>query len=442
MRLWPVLAIAFSTLLFIAALSGLESWRRMGQVYETMRGIDRSHGRADDALGGIESGIYISGIFARDFLLDPSNITADLHREELLQIRSQMEKDMAALSYLVETDPKLAERLRREVDQYWDSLDPIFEWTPQQKSALSSLFLRKRVLPRRKAVLDLAAEVKALNAADLRQKRGQMESSMTRFRRTGQRMLLAFLACGLAVSAASLFRISQLERRADQQYARSERAEQELRRLSQQLVRAQEDERRNISRELHDEVGQTLTGLRMELGTLDKLREGPEGPFHEHLEEARDLAARTLQSVRNLAAGLRPSMLDDLGLGAALEWQARDFSRRTGIPVEVAIDGLPAELPDQHRTCLYRVVQEALTNCARHAEAHHIRITLHCEADRLAVAVQDDGCGLAPGAPRTGLGLLGIEERARELGGYLAIKSQPGKGTLLRVSIPLSGRSA
>ena len=147
--------------------------------------------------------------------------------------------------------------------------------------------------------------------------------------------------------------------------------------------------------------------------------------------------------MRNLAAGLRPSILDDLGLGPALEWQAREFSRRTGIPVEVQRSGLLPELPDRHRTCLYRVVQEALTNCARHAEAHEIRIALETEADHLSLTVQDDGRGLGGQAPldhangATGLGLMGIEERVRELGGTLAIRSQAGKGTLLNASIPL-----
>jgi signal transduction histidine kinase len=232
--------------------------------------------------------------------------------------------------------------------------------------------------------------------------------------------------------------LSLLESRSEQHRAQTERAERELRRLSNELVRAQEDERRNISRELHDEVGQTLTALRVELGNLEKLRLGPDQEFREHINDAKNLAAETLRSVRNLAAGLRPSILDDLGLEPALEWQAREFSRRTGIPVEVARDGLLPELPDGLRTCLYRVVQEALTNCARHADAHEIRIALRADHDRLSLTVQDDGRGMPDGlAPAAGLGLVGIEERVRELGGTLAIESQAGKGTWLSASIPL-----
>jgi signal transduction histidine kinase len=400
--------------------------------------------RAGDALREIETGIYLSSIFARDFLLDPSQLTADSHRQELRSIRAAMDERVATLNRLpLGTDQALLDRLHDEIDAYWDSLDPIFDWTPVEKMALSSLFLRQQVLPRRTAVLDMAREVKVLNEANLGERRREMDRKMAEFKQSTERALLLVVLLGLVVSAASIIRLSRLENRAELHRAQTEHAEQELRRLSQQLVRAQEDERRNISRELHDEVGQILTALRVELGNVEKLRSGPERDFRAHLDDAKDLAAQSLQSVRNLAAGLRPSILDDLGLGPALEWQAREFSRRTGIPVEVQREGLPDELPDRHRTCLYRVVQEALTNCARHAEAHEIHIALQTGEGRLSLTVQDDGRGLDGQAPldhangATGLGLMGIEERVRELGGTLAIRSQPGKGTLLNASIPL-----
>ena len=136
-------------------------------------------------------------------------------------------------------------------------------------------------------------------------------------------------------------------------------------------------------------------------------------------------------------------MLDDLGLGPALQSQAREFSRRTGVPVSVALDDLQVELPEAHRTCIYRVVQEALTNCARHARAQSIRVVLHAEANQLSLTIQDDGRGLAtplfrgPPCLCFGLGLVGIEERVRELAGSFDIQSQPGKGTLLKISIPI-----
>lgn len=438
LRSWPILALGFGTLVLLAVLSSADSWRRTGQIYEAILATQQSHARAEAALREIESGIYLSGIFARDFLLDPSHITADLHREELRTVRTSMEEALAAVSELAATgDPELPAKLRTELDAYWASLDPIFDWTPRQKRALSSFFLRNVVLPRRTAVLELAQEVKGLNESDLQERQKRIYSRVAESRRSGERMLIGLLALGVAVSLASILRISRLEERAEEQHQLTERAEQELRRLSQQLVHAQEEERRSLSRELHDEVGQTLTALRVELGNLERLRSGPEEQFRSHLEDAKHLAGQTLASVRNLAAGLRPSVLDDLGLGPALEWQAREFSRRIGIPVHVQLEGLPPELPESHRTCVYRVAQEALTNCARHAEASNIRILLHTDAERLSLAVQDDGKGMSLPRRGTGLGLIGIEERVRELGGTVTIHSQPGKGMLLKVSIPL-----
>ena len=136
--------------------------------------------------------------------------------------------------------------------------------------------------------------------------------------------------------------------------------------------------------------------------------------------------------------GLRPSMLDDSGIVPAVRWQASELSRRTGTPVELQIEGDFGGLGDEGRTCLYRVVQEALTNCARHAKATTIQITMHGNKESLCLSIRDDGLGFDTGCARTGLGLIGIEERVKELGGSLAVRSWPNRGTLLRVEIPLA----
>jgi signal transduction histidine kinase len=283
----------------------------------------------------------------------------------------------------------------------------------------------------------MAEEISRLNVANFRERQRRIDRSIEEFRRYTIRTLSVIVLLGLLVSVASLLGLARLERRADEHHRRTERAERELRRLSLKLVRAQEDERRRISRELHDEVGQMLTGLRFELGNLEAIRGGPDEQFREHMNEAKGLAEKTLRAVRNMAMGLRPSLLDDLGLGPALEWQIREFSRRTGIPVELIVEGATATLPDAHRTCVYRVIQEALTNCARHSQAKHIRVAVHAGEHSLSFTVQDDGVGFLRDQQFTpGLGLIGIGERVRELGGTVEIRSQPGKGTLLQAEIP------
>jgi signal transduction histidine kinase len=233
-----------------------------------------------------------------------------------------------------------------------------------------------------------------------------------------------------------VLRLRALERRSERQRAHAEQAESEMRLLSQQLVAAQEEERKNITRELHDHVGQMLTALRMELGRADRARGAADGQVAQAIGEAKRVLDTILGSVRDLVMGLRPSMLDDFGLQPALEWHVRDFRRRFAIPVELALHGELDALPDPYRTAVYRIVQEALTNCARHAHAKQIVIAVHYERNTLELSVADDGSGIDPARAR-GVGLLGIEERVRELHGTFDIRRRQPHGTELRVTLPV-----
>jgi signal transduction histidine kinase len=186
-----------------------------------------------------------------------------------------------------------------------------------------------------------------------------------------------------------------------------------------------------------------LTALRMELGNVEQFRTADQDVFFRHTSEAKRLAEDTLRTIRDMSMALRPSMLDELGLGPALKWQAREFTRRSGVAVEIQVDGSLDKLPDSHRTCVYRVLQEALTNCARHASATQIRINVHGGPAAVSLIVEDNGVGFdVTGRRMGGLGLLGAEERARELGGRIEIRSQPSKGTLLLCEIPVNSEAA
>jgi signal transduction histidine kinase len=245
----------------------------------------------------------------------------------------------------------------------------------------------------------------------------------------------------LLIAGLSFLHISRLERRSEVERRRIEHAEQELRLLSQKLVQAQEEERRTISRELHDEIGQMLTGLRLGLINLEELHTASSPDFSILLAEIKDLAEKVMRAVRDLAMGLRPSMLDDLGLGPALQWQAREYSRRNGIPATVEIDGDLDHLSEDLRTCIYRVIQESLTNCARHADAKNVRVTVHATKGDIAATIQDDGIGFDAGsAASRGIGLIGMEERVRELGGAITLRSRPNRGTVVDITIPLLGK--
>jgi signal transduction histidine kinase len=304
----------------------------------------------------------------------------------------------------------------------------LFDWTPAEKIAKSAVFLRREVVPRREAALAIARQIEDLNNANLTAQRDEVARRHAAFRADLQRFFWQTVLLGLTVAITVVLRLRVLERR-------SEDAERQMRGLSQQLVNAQEEERKHLSRELHDHVAQVLTGLRMELGRVE--RTTGVGPA---IGECKRLVDDLFQTVRNLALGLRPSMLDDFGLRAALEWLARDFMSRSAIKIDLSTEGDVESLPEKHRTCVYRVVQEAMTNVVRHAHATNVRVAVAALGGQLRVTIADDGIGIDPARRRAGLGLRGIEERAKELGGTMTIGREGKHGTMLAVVLPLRMR--
>jgi signal transduction histidine kinase len=281
-------------------------------------------------------------------------------------------------------------------------------------------------------------EMDEINTADLRQEQLELEGDKRSFSHFLLWITSLNVALGLVVSIASLARLRRLECESEAERQKTPRAEFELRRLSQQLVKAQEQERKNISRELHDEVGQLLTGLRIELGNLQRSN-GDKHSVEGRILDAKELAEKALRTVRNMAMLLRPSMLDDQGLAPALRWQAREFSRRFEIPVIIEIEGDIDRIPSGHAVCLYRVIQEVLTNCAKHAQAKRIQILVNATESLLSAVISDDGVGFKSRSREqpNGIGLLGIAERIYELRGTFFIDSEPGRGTRVDVTLPI-----
>lgn len=310
-------------------------------------------------------------------------------------------------------------------------------WRKRRQTARR--FFAGRVVPQRQVAFQLASEIEKVSLSQSRLRQQEILRTQVDLQGYLRRVATIALLLGAVVAVISVARTRSLEANAARHLRLIERGAEDLRRLSLKLSKAQEDERKSISRELHDQVGQMLTALRIELANLEESREASGGAFARHMGDARKLAEDTLRTIRDISMGLRPSVLDELGLGPALKWQAREFTRRSGVAVEAQIDGTLENLADTHRTCVYRIVQEALTNCARHARASQIRITVHGGAMAIALTVEDNGVGFdIPSVGSRGLGLLGAEERVRELGGRMEILSQPSKGTLLRCEIPIS----
>ncbi|MDD5404859.1 MAG: response regulator [Sulfuricella sp.] len=211
---------------------------------------------------------------------------------------------------------------------------------------------------------------------------------------------------------------------------------QQLQELTGFLQTVREEERTRIAREIHDELGQALTALRIDLAWLGSRYAGGEPRIAEKLLSAHQLVVRTLDAVRRISEDLRPGMLDDLGLAAAIENHVAKFTEHAGIPCTLSMNREEFEVGDSMATAIFRLTQEALTNVARHAAAHSVAVEILDDGAAIHVTVQDDGCGLAPPADRKTFGLLGMRERVKMFGGKFEMASVPGKGTRIEATFP------
>lgn len=211
----------------------------------------------------------------------------------------------------------------------------------------------------------------------------------------------------------------------------------EIRVLSAGHVRHLEDERRHIARELHDEAGQMLVGIKLGLQVLARKVTSTHPELTQELDRLRGLINQSSTQLRDLARNLRPPTLDKLGVDMAIRQLASEHEQRSGIKISLSFDPLPEIVPEPVRTALYRIVQEALTNVAKHAEAARVVIELRTTVSSLTLSITDDGCGFDPAVSNSGLGLLGMKERAGMLGGQLTVRSRNGKGTEICLWMPL-----
>jgi signal transduction histidine kinase len=437
-RTWPVAAIGLASLLLLVVVSILAASRKAQEIYSELDRLNTRHHDVDAKLRRLRSDVNLSGIFLRDYLLDIARERAPEDRQRLEAFRTSNMATLSELRALELPESERIARLQSQLEEYWQTFDPMFDWTISEKLFLSAGFLRREVVPRRDAVLSIAQEIEELNNANLLAQRSEVTRQHAAFRDDLRRLLWQSLLLGVVVALTVVFQLRVLERRSEEQRAVAAEAEQRMRELSQRLVAAQEEERRSLSRELHDHVAQVLTALRMEVGRIERGRAPADVRLGSALAECKQLIDKMFRTVRDLALGLRPSMLDDFGLRAALEWHVRDFTRRYGAEVGLVVDGDCDTLPEQHRTCVYRVVQEALTNCARHARARRVQVSVSRLVDALQVSVVDDGQGFEVIRRREGLGIRGLHERVNELGGRLTILSAMGEGTTVAVQLPLA----
>ena len=433
-----VLVAGFGGLLLLMVFAGFDGLQALQQIQASDNNIREDFLLRTRVLERIRADVYVSGTYVRDYLLEPESGKAEGHRYSLRETRGDMDAALQQYRALLNAqEAKPFQVLTQELAAYWTVLEPVFQWTASQRQRGGYAFLHDEVFPRRTAMLGIADQIGAINESQLNAGKARVEELFSRFQRRLTMAIGSTIILGLLLAGFSMRKILGLEAETAEHYKVISNARAELKQLSARLVEAQENERRSISRELHDEVGQALTGVLVEMANLSTLiRTGDADQVAAKADGIKKLVENSIGAVRSMALLLRPSMLDDLGLVPALQWQAREVSKRNRVRVKVAAEQVSEELPEEHKTCVYRIVQEALHNCVQHSGAANVRVTVHQERDRLLLAVQDDGKGFDTQQER-GMGLLGIQERVSHLGGSFAVDSQPGQGAVLRVILPL-----
>jgi len=327
----------------------------------------------------------------------------------------------------------LLENMERQLAAEERTVQRILSWGAEERRRRGPEVVNE-LMPRRLQILETSQEIAVSNRQRLNDGTLLAEFGVLRKRLT----LLVSLAltAGVLLSLMSALYILRMEGQAQRRYEELARSRRELEELSARLVDAQETERKSLSRELHDEVGQSLGALLVDVGRLSNLIPPDSAQVREQLGRIKTVAEDAVNTVRNMALLLRPSMLDDLGLVPALEWQAREVSRRTEMEVDVHAQNVSEKLPDEYKICIYRIVQEALNNAARHASSRTGSITVAQDSQKIRVSIVDRGCGFDARRVR-GLGLVGMDERVKRLGGTLTIESSPGQGTTVKAELPM-----
>lgn len=411
-----MLIAGLAGMLLIFALAAFDAVRLLTAMRAENQALQQAALQRSRKLASVRSCLLVSQTWLGDTSA-PERVQENWNR---------MMAELATYPPASDDDAARFRKLHAMLAQHWSRLDQAL----RQATPAGGIPSREAA-PLRIAAIEITTQ---LADVDARQAAATESAVRNQFESLGHNLAVALnfaLGAALLLAVVCSVYVMRIERQ-------NRLARVSLEGLSARLVEAQETERRTISRELHDQVGQTLNAVLVDAANLARRIPPEDAVSRGYLDNIRAYADASVNSIRDIALLLRPSMLDDLGLIPALEWQAREVSRRTGIDVRVSAENVSDALPDPVRTCIYRVTQEALQNVSRHAGAKHARVIVAQNEGKLTMAVEDDGSGFEPTRTK-GMGLLGMEERVRQLGGTLDVRSQPGKGTVLSVLLPVTG---
>ena len=441
-----VVVLGFSITLGVWLVAGYRSAQRMATVRQEAQEVSARYARAQDLLSTVRAQVLLASVYIRDALLDPDSSAARNYQNQIEDAYGVIRRALGQYTPLLDS-PLSAERLeglRLEIEGYYATILDVLDKDVATPERDVRGILRTRLVPRRDVVIRVSEEVQALNrVAFIDQQRDIAAIYASMQRRVWGQLGLA-LAISLAIALVSSGYASRLEHRIRGQIRKEAETSDQLQRLSAQVIGAQEQERRLIARELHDEVGQALSAIKMELSLAERAIDSG-APTALQLLPVRTITDTALQTVRDLSRLLHPAILDDLGLPAAIDAYLKKFDGRNGLRVVVSLHGMDDRLPPDVEVAAYRIIQEGVTNVSRHAQAMTCHVNLRYAGGILVILLYDDGIGFEPNEPvcsssGAGLGLISMRERAANLGGRFHVESRRGAGTRLTIMLPAERR--
>jgi signal transduction histidine kinase len=412
--------------------------RAFQEIERGTSSVHASYVRGEQALARVRTNVLLSSIYLRDALIDAATPRREASRLKLAGLRDEIEQILRtylpAVTSAVEREHWA--RLQVELTDYWASREIVLTESGVRGPEAGEL-LRRGVVPSREMVLAILDQIASMQAAGNARHQAGARANYDAVARRLTVVGVGTMVLAVAVAILASRHVRRLETHIDAQRLNEQQSREELERLSASLVDVQEKERQNLARELHDEVGQALTALKIDLGVALRSDLGPAA--RSALLEAREIAETTLRNVRDLSQLLHPSMLDDFGLPATVSAYLRSYTERTGIRAKLA-ETLEERLTPELEVCVYRIVQEALSNVARHSGATACTVSLGVGDGALRLVIEDNGHGIdagAAGRPRRGLGIIGMRERAQSFGGEFSLERGTAGGTRVVASLPL-----
>ena len=415
---------------------------RISDAQRRAEAINTRYVRAQETLSNIRLNVLIASVAFRDALLDPDPANMERYRGQLERSYTTLDALLRAYQPVSDSPEERQQfgRLETEVDAYRRSMLDVLATDRNQWFVEARNVLSRRVTPRRDVIIAVSEGVQSLNRSGYVEQQSVIGGVYQSVQRDLWQVLGLGLTIGLGIAVLAIAYAGRLEGRLRRQISREVDLAHDLQELSAKLVTAQEQERRHIARELHDEIGQALTAIKVELAFAQRSIEGTQGPTTV-LQAARSITDGALHQVRDLSYLLHPAALDEFGLVSAVEQHIKTFSIRHGIAVELSHSSMDGRLAPETEAAAYRIIQESLNNVAKHASATEAKVYVARQPDALRIVVEDNGIGFDPSAPRSpdrrGLGLLGMRERASYLNGTVVIDSARGRGTRIVVELPV-----